>query len=262
MLRGRFPFRLGTTSYIIPADIVPNVQALAGVVDDVELVLFEAEDVSNLPNAATLDALRWLAVRHDLTYTVHLPLDLALGDADEAMRRAAVDKCSVIIASTSVLKPEGFILHFHHPAYRTGIPPGDVPRWQAALRQSVGELLPTGVTPSLLCVENLSYPFEWVAPIVAEYGLSICLDVGHLLLTGQDVGAHMDRYGDRTRVMHLHGIVDNKDHRDISSLDRGLLRMLLSRWSAPGSPGRVLTLEVFGAGDLATSLAVLNEMTS
>ena len=41
------PFRLGTTSYIIPADILPNVRYLADKVDDIELVLFEADDYSN-----------------------------------------------------------------------------------------------------------------------------------------------------------------------------------------------------------------------
>ena len=46
------PFRIGTTSYIIPADILPNVVYLAGKVDDVELVLFEVEEGGgNLPEA-------------------------------------------------------------------------------------------------------------------------------------------------------------------------------------------------------------------
>ena len=35
-------FRLGVPSYVYPADILPNVKALAPFVDDVELVLFES----------------------------------------------------------------------------------------------------------------------------------------------------------------------------------------------------------------------------
>src|ERR1035437_7731078 len=35
-------FRLGVPSYVYPADILPNVKALAPYVDDVELVLFES----------------------------------------------------------------------------------------------------------------------------------------------------------------------------------------------------------------------------
>ena len=40
-------FRLGSTSYVYPDDILPNVQRLAqaGDVDDIELVLFEVEFV-------------------------------------------------------------------------------------------------------------------------------------------------------------------------------------------------------------------------
>jgi hypothetical protein len=37
-------FRIGTTSYIIPAGIVPNVAYLAPQVDDVELVMFETDE--------------------------------------------------------------------------------------------------------------------------------------------------------------------------------------------------------------------------
>ena len=52
--RSRGPmFRIGTTSYIIPADILPNVEYLAPQVDDVQLVLFETDAYgSNLPDAA------------------------------------------------------------------------------------------------------------------------------------------------------------------------------------------------------------------
>ncbi|MCU0508776.1 MAG: sugar phosphate isomerase/epimerase, partial [Anaerolineae bacterium] len=36
-------FRVGTTSYIVPDNILPNVEYLAPLVDDVELVLFETD---------------------------------------------------------------------------------------------------------------------------------------------------------------------------------------------------------------------------
>jgi len=56
-LKNRFPFRLGTTSYILPADLLMNVEFLADRVDDIELVLFESDDMTNLPDAATVRAL-------------------------------------------------------------------------------------------------------------------------------------------------------------------------------------------------------------
>lgn len=33
LVKGRLPFRLGTTSYIYPAEIITNVRALQGLVD-------------------------------------------------------------------------------------------------------------------------------------------------------------------------------------------------------------------------------------
>ncbi len=37
-------FRLGSTSYVYPDDILPNVRKLMSSVDDIELVLFEVDD--------------------------------------------------------------------------------------------------------------------------------------------------------------------------------------------------------------------------
>ena len=52
-------FRIGTTSYIIPAGILPNVRHLAGRVSDIQLVLFETDEQgSNLPDEALRCALR------------------------------------------------------------------------------------------------------------------------------------------------------------------------------------------------------------
>jgi len=43
-LKGLFPFRPGTTSYIIPGEIEPNVRHLGGMVDDIEIVLFQSDE--------------------------------------------------------------------------------------------------------------------------------------------------------------------------------------------------------------------------
>ena len=48
------PFRLGTTSYIIPDDILPNVRYLAGKVKDIELVLFDIDEYCNIPDEEQL----------------------------------------------------------------------------------------------------------------------------------------------------------------------------------------------------------------
>src|ERR1041384_2488489 len=53
-----YPFCLGTTSYIIPDDILPNARYLAGQVRDIELILFEVDDgPNNLPSPEVIDQL-------------------------------------------------------------------------------------------------------------------------------------------------------------------------------------------------------------
>ncbi len=63
-------FRIGTTSYIIPDDIIPpNVRYLGGKTDDIELVLFEVDDgPSNLltPRATGGAGIAGTAEWHDL----------------------------------------------------------------------------------------------------------------------------------------------------------------------------------------------------
>ena len=256
----RSPLRLGTTSYILPADILPNVEFLAPLVDDVELVLFESDAISNLPSEEAVRELGRLARRERLSYTVHLPMDAHLGATDELLRRAAVGKCLRVIERTAPLDPFAWVVHFHHDDYRTGIPAHTVPAWHAALRRSMNELLDHGLPARSFCVETLSYPFELVADLVEELDLSICLDVGHLVLYGFDVAAAIRRYWPRTRVIHLHGVHSGKDHTDVSHLDPDIPRMVLS--AARGDPRieRVLTLEVFSEPDLRGSLAALERL--
>src|SRR3989304_3241629 len=98
-------FRLGTTSYILPDDILPNVRFLADKVQDVELVLFEVDDgPNNLPAPGVVAELAALADAHALTYTVHLPLDLRLGaDGDEG--HVSLVKARKVIERTRPLQP-------------------------------------------------------------------------------------------------------------------------------------------------------------
>lgn len=251
--REQFPFRLGTTSYIVPDDILPNVRALAETVADIELVVFESDEISNLPSPAVAEELRALADAHRLTYTLHLPMDAYLGSSEERVRRAGVGKCLRVIDRLRPAQPFANVIHFHHESFPGEFPIGDLPRWKAALDASLRELLDAGVPPRSLCVETLTYPFAWIEDLVSAHGLSVCLDVGHLMLTGRDVAGHLDRYWPRTRIVHLHGIREGRDHRDIAAVDEQVLTPLIERLCADGEP-RVLTLEVFNEPDLVKSL--------
>jgi hypothetical protein len=84
--RCRYPFLLGTTSYIIPDDVVPNVRMLAPLVDDIELLLFESSGPYALPSVSTIQELIDIAAQESVGYTVHLPTDLKVGSESKNER--------------------------------------------------------------------------------------------------------------------------------------------------------------------------------
>ena len=256
-LKGAFPFRLGTTSYILPDEILPNLRYLCSLVDDVELVLFESDEFSNMPSPEDVSEMASIGREFGLTYTVHLPLDIALGSADEEVRAASVGKCRRVIERMSPVEPFAWILHLHGDR-RGKLPGEDMKRWIGQNRRSLAELLAGGPVPSKISVETLDYDFQHAAGLVEEFDLSVCLDIGHLLMNGRDVMAHLDRWMSRARVFHLHGVnPQGTDHCHVGHLPGGLLEDLAGCLSLEDE--RVLTMEIFGQDDFERSLAVIAE---
>jgi sugar phosphate isomerase/epimerase len=176
-----YPFRLGTTSYIIPDDILPNVRYLADKVRDIELILFEVDDgPHNLPSPEVIDELLQIARRHELTYTVHLPLDLKVGDDGSEYDQSLV-KAKRVIECTRKLDPWAYVLHLDGKSVRRqrikmtarqdqSWCPGDCPNGQAARK---------------LAVENWNVSADFIQSVLID-PVSRCVDIGHLWLDGHD----------------------------------------------------------------------------
>lgn len=284
--RGSLPYDsllFGTTSYVLPADILPNVRLLAPHVDDIEVILFEGE-WSNLPSRADVREIGMIAEDGGCGFTIHLPLDVGIGESDPEVRHRAQETCLRVIDLTLSLEPHAFVVHpelplRYHPAF------GDAPQplfalpvdvfaaWQAALGESFGRLA-AEAGPFPLAVENLQFPFGWVSSLLEEHDLGVTLDVGHLLMHGGDVAGHVREFGDRLTVVHFHGIQDGKDHRPIGAFDRGEMEGMLRLFDgaptrrpphptrrATGRGGRVVvSLEVFGWRPTTSSLATLADV--
>lgn len=234
----------GTTSYVLPADLLPNVRLLAPYVDDIELILFEGEE-SNLPTGADVREMGRLAGDGGCGFTVHLPLDVGIGELDAGARRRAQETCLRVIALTLPLQPHAFVVHpelplVYHPALGDDPDPLDeLPAdvhtaWQEALGESLGRLAAeTGPFP--LAVENLQFDYGWVRPLLEEHDLGVTMDVGHLLMHGGAVADHLAEFGERLTVVHLHGIIDGRDHRDIGAFSPAELGDILAAISAADS---------------------------
>jgi len=256
--RSRFPFRLGTTSYIYPANIAHNVIKLQDDIDDIELLFFEVEDESDLPDANGLVELRQIAEESDLTYTVHLPLDLFLGDFDETCRKHSVEKALKVIRGVESLQPFAFNAHFEK-RNADHSPVTDIARWQENLRRSSETLANAFAQPELFSVEYLNYPFELIRDIIDSFNFSYVLDLGHLLLQGGDYMSYLKRYLDKTRVIHLHGVAEDKDHLSLEKGDAGKLAAIFD-FLQKKHYRNVLTLEIFNKRDLDESLRVVERL--
>lgn len=234
----------GTTSYVLPADLLPNVELLAPYVDDMELILFEGDE-SNLPSPADVREMGRMAAEGGCGFTVHLPLDVGIGELDPAARHRAQETCLRVIDLTLPLEPHAFVVHpelplVYHPAL--GEPPAPLDRlddeehaaWQEALGESFGRFA-SEVGRAPLAVENLQFPYRWVRPLLDELDLGVTMDVGHLLSHGGDVASHLAEFGDRLSVVHLHGIVDGRDHREIGAFDRAELEAILAAIARAGA---------------------------
>lgn len=256
-----YPFRLGTTSYIIPDDILPNVRYLADKVDDVELVLFEVDEgPNNLPSSAMVAELAGLAATHDLTYTVHLPLDLRLGDGGDP-GHISLQKAWRVIERTRPLAPWAYVAHLDGRSLLAAVQAGtasaaQVGEWQAHSRRALSVAAEWAGGADRLAVENLErYPLEFIAPVIEQVPVSRCVDVGHLWLDGHDPVTYLSAALPRTRVIHLHGLAE-RDHKSLAHMPPEKLNPVLALLARSGYSG-VLTLEVFGEDDFHSSLAAL-----
>jgi sugar phosphate isomerase/epimerase len=239
--------RIGTTSCIWHDYMLPNVEKLAPLVDDVELLLFDVE--RDVPGAEEVSQLVRLKHEHALSYTLHTPLDASLASADDARRALGVDKVRRAIEWARPLEPLGHTVHVYlGDGERDAAPPADLDAWRDRARRSLETLL-ADLPARALCVECIDYDFALIAPVVRALDLSVALDVGHLMRDGRGLRAAVEEWLPGTRP-------DGRDHKSLTFAPRAELEWLLGTL-AERQFGGVLTLEVFDAADLETSLALV-----
>jgi len=249
--KNRYPFRLATTSFIYPDHIIPNVKILGQYLDEIELILFESSPAS-LPSKPEIKTLFNLAKALDLTYNIHLPLDISLGDNSLAKRNQGVDTIKRIIDLAAPLIASTHTLHL---AYNeSSKAKTSVAKWQKNVYKSMEQLLSFGINGKTISIETLLYPFEWVENIITALNLSVCMDIGHLILQNTDLETFFGKYSEATSIIHLHGVKNLRDHVSLVNLpEKEIVPVLkiLKRFAG------VVSLEVFGHNNLIASLRFL-----
>jgi sugar phosphate isomerase/epimerase len=244
-----YPFQLTTTSFIYPEDYVPNVRRLAPFLDGIELLFLES---ASLPSGGCIRELGGLSREYGLSYNVHLPSDVSIGHPDPRQRACDLEALLRTVDLAGPLTPCTLTLHV--PREDPDGSTGALDTWRQRVSESLTRLSRAVEEPARISVETLEYPFEAVADIIEALGLSICMDVGHLLLYDQDVGGFFDRYGSRVSIIHLHGVANGRDHLSLDRMpqpkDHAVLKLLA------GYEG-IVSLEVFSFDALAKSLSWL-----
>jgi len=249
--KGMFPFKIGTTSFIYPDSYVQNVKMLAPYLDEIELILFEST-LDSRPSNDEIKTLLSLANEYDLSYNIHLPLDISLGAPDISIRPFAIETIKQIIDLTAPLSPSTFTLHLAYDETDTAAE--SMKRWLSRTYTSIHKLISSGINGKKISIETLNYPIKWVEDILIDFNLSVCMDLGHLILYGMDMKDVFDRYKNRTSIIHLHGANERRDHQPLDLLSKSNLKTILEMLKRFKD---VVSIEVFSYDHLNASLKYL-----
>jgi len=250
-----YPFKIGTTSFIYPDLYVPNVKMLAAFVDEIEVLLFESDTVASLLSESVIDDLQRLSREFNLTYNIHLPTDIAISDPDRDRRERTVAKLLNIIERVERLSPAIFTLHIPFRADVFGA--GPVREWQDIVYRNLTKMVQSGVPAERIAIESLNYSFEIMENIIRDLNLSICMDIGHLIIRGDDIQAFFNKFTGAVAIIHLHGVQHGKDHLPLDRLPESRHKPvfeILKKFNG------TVSLEVFNFIHLQSSLNFLEKL--
>ena len=249
--KGMFPFKICTTSFIYPDHYIPNVKMLGPCMDEIELLLFESQGVDSIPSKAVIADLGQLGREFDLSYNIHLPTDVSLTDKNRSRQENAVETMIRVIERVLPLGPSALVLHL---PYDEASFEQNTTAWQNRAYQNLEKILPAVDNNKLIAIETLDYPLELLADIPHDLDLSICLDLGHLMVYDYDILEVFNTYASSTSVIHLHGVENQCDHTTLERLsDKSFstVRQVLARFTG------VVSIEVFSFEHLDSSLKYL-----
>jgi sugar phosphate isomerase/epimerase len=250
--QGKFPFKIGTTSFIYPDHYIPNVKMLGPFMDEVELLLFESTQFEFLFSKPVVAELSRLSNKFKLSFNVHLPTDVSISHNERIHRQQAVDTLVSVIDRIAPLNPASLTLHI--PYNEDSFKRDKLSGWRDRVRRNLEKLLNTGIRGDVIAVETLDYPFEIVADIVAALNLSICMDMGHLINHGYDPMEMFETFRAKIKIIHLHGVENRRDHL---ALDRLPAKFIEPVFSLMRKFNGSVSLEVFSYADLTASLEFL-----
>ena len=252
----RKPFRLGTTSFIYPDHIIPNVKKIGAFFDEIELLVFESKPKEVIPSRDEVRELTELSRDLDLTYNVHLPTDINLCAPDHRRRRDAADTLKRVIERFSLAPVTSFTLHLEMDK---PMPSKDgMEAWRNNARHGLELLVPVLEDPATVSLETLWYLPDLLKELVNEFGLSVCADLGHHIKYGYDIPHTFELFAPKINLIHLHGVdtclEPPRDHIGLDKMAPDEFRKIMDQLKHYTG---TVCLEIFKLADLQGSLSAL-----
>jgi sugar phosphate isomerase/epimerase len=250
---------------VFGADLAENVRLLAEHVDHIEILLFHTPSLHNIPGPKKIRALREIGKQKEVTYTVHLPDSLEIAATDSSRRKESLRLAREICIRLEALDPKHYVLHIPFTAPTLVPVPGlyfhtaNEQNWNGWTKRGLEslEVLEEGIgQDNKLLVENINYSPSFLEPFWEQGLCTLCLDIGHLMLGGEDVTEVMKRYLNVTGAIHLHGVQGCDEHLSLSILPENVVQGWL-RYLKMVSYQGLIVLEVFNPEDLEESMDLL-----
>lgn len=244
-----FPFSIGVTSLTYPMrDLLYNLQQIPDPFDTVEITL---DYPDTLPLTVEMQSrIKDILEKKELNLTIHLPLSIQMTSANPHIQDASLRSLEEAFTSTERLSPKAYVLHVS-PFFLTGSSPVgrafETERHMNRLRAAKRTLdrLRNMMDPAKIAIENLYHNLYFEEDFILEMGYSVCMDVGHLLLNKGDVYLHFNRFQDRIKVIHLHDVVDGRDHNPLGTAESQLDLDALLQLMAASEYSETVILEQF-----------------
>ncbi len=256
--KGRFPFRAGTTSYVLHDEednLIRNADFLKDRFDRIQLLFFSMAYCEEIMCARVMDSLSAMKRESGVEYSVHLPLDLDLLNPDPGARESSAAFIARLVRATAPWDPEVYVLHVGAGSDFEPLPvrldDATRARFDAAL-----EAVARAARADSIFVENTHYDLTYFADIIEARGFGVCMDVGHLMRCGHDIARFTKRFDGRIGEVHLHGFDGAEDHIGLSRTDPARLGAIIEFLRGYR---RSLTMEVFNQEDLLDTLACLED---
>ncbi|WP_319778713.1 cobamide remodeling phosphodiesterase CbiR [Maridesulfovibrio sp.] len=234
-------FQLAAPSWVIPGTVVENCRFLAGKVDEIALLFFEAKSCL----AYTEADLPHKLLETGLSFHIHHPLDLPW---EEGGRKAA----EVVLAlnkKAAHLNPSAHVVH----------PPAAGPAAAGLIGEFAEIIVRSEIRPETVLFENIKEnSLCGLTEIISGFGMKICLDLGHILAYAQNDLLYEDHIEGLVSMLHLNAPGPKGRHLGLDKLDaEGLeiMGVLLKMLVKDGT----VTVEVFEEDSFFKSLQLLSD---